>query len=219
MHIGIIMDGNRRWARKNKLKIIEGHKRGALNFLSLLDYAIKHNVQSFTVYTLSCENLQSRSKLETNLLFNLINTLSSKLIPEVKEKGAVVKILGQKEGIPYKTQEILDYAELETSQNNKILLQFCINYGGKQEILEAVKKLIKSKKPLNLENIEENLYTAIQPDLIIRTGGYQRLSNFLVWQAVYSELYFTDTLWPDFDENCLKKAIEFYNQQKRNFGK
>jgi undecaprenyl diphosphate synthase len=218
MHIGIIMDGNRRWARKNKLKIIEGHKRGALNLLSLLDDAIKHNVQSITAYTLSCENLQSRSKLETNSLFNLINNLSSK-IPEIKEKGAVVKILGQKEGIPYKTQEILNYAELETSQNNKILLQFCINYGGKQEILEAVKKLIKSKKPLNLENIEENLYTAIQPDLIIRTGGYQRLSNFLVWQAVYSELYFTDTLWPDFDENCLKKAIEFYNQQKRNFGK
>jgi undecaprenyl diphosphate synthase len=218
MHIAIIMDGNRRWAKKNKFKAINGHKQGALKLLECLDFAIKKKVKIVSAYTLSCENLESRNPLEIKALFQLIDSLFDK-VEEINQKDGKIVILGDISKLPPKTQDLLQKAEQKTHDNSTILLQLCINYGGRQEILMAAEKLAKSNTEFTVANLENFLYTKNQPDLIIRTGGHQRFSNFLLWQSAYSEMYFTDTLWPDFGEKELEEAVSFYENQKRNFGK
>lgn len=223
-HIAIIMDGNRRWARSRGLPEIKGHEAGAEALEKVVDAAEKMGVKTLTVYALSTENIKERAKREVLGLFDLFRRGYHQKLKKMMEKGIRVDILGENEGLPTIIRRIINEIKKTYIKNESIKLNIALNYGGKKELLQAFKKLFK--EGIDLNKIDEPtfskyLYTNGQddPDLVIRTGGRVRLSNFLLWQTAYSELYFTKVLWPDFDEKELKKALEWYMDQKRNFGK
>jgi len=223
-HIAIIMDGNRRWARKQGLADIAGHEAGAEALEKVVDSAEKLGVKTITVYALSTENIKERAKREVLGLFNLFRKGYHSRLKKMMQNGVRVTILGELDGLPKTIKLIIDQLKKTYIKNESIKLNIALNYGGKKELIEAIKDIVKtgiSLGKINEELIEKHLYTANQPnpELVIRTGGRIRLSNFLLWQTAYSELYFTKTLWPDFDGKQLKKAITWYSTQKRNFGK
>lgn len=219
MHVGIIMDGNRRWAKSKGLPKIIGHKYGADNLEKILDLSIQKNIDIITVYALSTENLKREEK-ELKNLFKLIEKYLQPAEKFIKNK-IKVNILGSPESFPESTQAALKKIVKETQNCNKLIFNIALNYGGKDEIIRTVKKMEKAKIPFTQENLEQNLDTKglPNPDLIIRTGGDCRLSNFLLWQASYSTLYFTKTCWPAFDENEFDQALDFLKKQKQNYGK
>jgi undecaprenyl diphosphate synthase len=219
MHIGFILDGNRRWARKNGLPENFGHKKGADNLVELLKACSKHRINVVSAYVLSTENYRRRTKNEIKNLFDLLNQITDENITKFIEAGIKIRILGKIEELPERIFNKIVEAENKTKECNQMILQLCINYGGKDEIVRAVKKVLEKKQDLNEETISDNLDSALEPELVIRTGGSKRFSNFLLWQSSYSELYFTEVLWPDFNNNQLEKALQFYNLQQRNFGK
>ncbi len=223
-HIAIIMDGNRRWARGKNLSDIKGHERGAEVLENIVDSAEKIGVKTITVYALSTENIKERAKREVLGLFNLMRKAYHNRLKKMMQKGVRVTILGEAQGLPGTIKKLINQIKRVYIKNESIKLNIALNYGGKKELVRAIKDIVKKGidiKRINEELVEKHLYTANQPDpdLVIRTGGRSRLSNFLLWQTAYSEFYFTRTLWPDFNEKELKKAIDWYQLQKRNFGK
>lgn len=223
-HIAIIMDGNRRWARARGLSDIKGHEAGAEALEKLVDAAEKLGVRTVTVYALSTENIKERAKREVLGLFNLFRKGYHTRLSKMMRKGVRVAILGEMHGLPAALRKLIDQIRETYIKNESIKLNIALNYGGKRELVRAIKDIVKKGvevEKINEQIIERHLYTNGQPDpeLVIRTGGRSRLSNFLLWQTAYSEFYFTKTLWPDFDGGELTKAISWYQAQKRNFGK
>jgi len=223
-HLGIIIDGNRRWAKERGLPIFEGHRRGLYNVKKIGEYIYKKGVKILTVYTFSSENW-NRCKTEVNYLMKLIEKVFSKAyIDDLIKKEIRLKVIGQKEKLSASLRKKIKKTEESTKKGKKGILNLAISYGGRLEIVQAVKKIIAKKTPankINEEVINQNLWTEglPYPDLIIRTGKEKRLSNFLIWQAAYSELYFADKYWPDFNEKDLDQAFLEYSQRERRFGK
>lgn len=224
IHLGIIIDGNRRWAKKKGLPPFVGHKKGLDNVNKIGEGARKLGVKILTLYIFSTENWK-RSKREVSYLMRLIAVaFSKKNIKELHQKKIKLQVMGQKERLPRFLQKIIKEAEELTQNNKEGILNLAISYGGRLEIIQAVKNIIKKKISSNeiTENlINQNLWTSglPEPDLIIRTGGEQRLSNFLIWQSAYSEFYFSKKYWPEFTEKDLEKALLDFSQRHRRFGK
>ncbi len=221
-HIGIILDGNRRWAKKKKLNTFEGHKTGFENLKEISNHIFNKRIKILTVFAFSTENWK-RTKKEVNYLMKLFKILVEKEAKILKEKGVQLKILGDISEFNKELQLSIKKATKLTKHGKKGTLNVCLNYGGREEIINVIKNIIKDKVKVNKINnklINKYLYTKgqIDPDLIIRTSGEQRLSGFLTWQGVYSELYFPKKYWPDFKTKDLDKALEEYNDRKRRFG-
>jgi len=223
-HLGIIIDGNRRWAKKRGLLSSEGHQRGLDKVKKIGEWCRKRGVKILTIYVFSVENW-NRSKIEVIYLMKLFEkALSKENINDLFKKGIKIKVIGQKERLSKILQKRIKEAETLTKRCQKGILNLAMSYGGKTEILEAVKNIIKKEIPANKITeslISQNLWTAglPDPDLIIRTGGEQRLSNFLTWQSTYSELYFSKKYWPDFTAEDLDQIFLDYSQRQRRFGR
>lgn len=223
-HIAIIMDGNRRWARGKGFPDIKGHEAGSEALEKIVDAAEELGIKTVTVYALSTENLKERAKREVFGLFNLFRTGYHTRLKKMMQRGIAVSILGEVNGLPRTIKYLIEQIRKTYIKNESIKLNIALNYGSKRELIAAIKDIVKKGvdiDKINEEIIERHLYTNGQPDpeLVIRTGGRSRISNFLLWQTAYSEFYFTKTLWPDFDSKELKKAVFWYQEQKRNFGK
>jgi len=223
-HIGIIMDGNRRWAAKKGLTVNQGHEAGAKNLERIVEHCLELGVKTLTVYTLSTENWRKRAKEEVKGIFDLLVRMVKEKKEEYKKKGVRVAILGDFQAFPRKVVRAIKEILAIVKKHERLKVNLALNYGGRDEILRAVKKVIAEGIPpekLTEETFSKFLYTNGEPDpdLIIRTGGELRLSNFLLWQMSYSELYFTDILWPDFGPEELDKAIADYQKRQRRFGK
>jgi len=220
-HLAIIMDGNRRWARKRGLSTYEGHYRGYEKVLALADWTIKAEIKIVSVYAFSTENW-NRPLNEVRYLIKLAKLIFEKHRQEFNDKGVKILVSGLKDRLDKDLIKLIDQSEKLTKNNSKLILNICFNYGGRQEILEAVKKIIKNKIPVN--KLSQELFRQYffhdlpDPDIIVRTSGEQRLSNFLIWQSAYSELYFLKKYWPDFSENDLKQIINIYKKRQRRFG-
>ena len=216
-HIAFIMDGNGRWGiRRNKGRNF-GHYAGVKTVKKIVEASIKFNIPIVTFYVFSTENWK-RPKKEINFLFKLINSYFKTELSEVIKNGIKINIIGELNKLPKKLKMILKEMKNKTKKNKKIEVNLALNYGSKMELINTFKK-IRFKK-INEKNINKNLYTGKypNPDILIRTGGRKRLSNFMLWQLAYSELYFLDKLWPDFLPKDLLKVIKNYNKTKRNFG-
>lgn len=222
-HIGIIIDGNRRWAKEKHLPTFMGHRKGISGVKKILYYAQKLNVKMLTAYGFSTENWKRDSK-EVNHLMNLFEEFVDKNINDMHKKGIRLRHLGSPSRLPETLQNKIREAVELTKNNTKMIFQLAINYGGRDELVRAVKKIINDKiKPEDISEhtISESLDTCDlpDPDLIIRTSGEHRLSGFLTWQTAYSELYFPNCMWPDFDESELDKALAEFSRRQRRFGK
>jgi len=223
-HLGIIVDGNRRWAKKRGLPSFEGHRRGLDGVNKIGEWCRKRGVKILTLYIFSTENW-NRSKKEVSYLMKLLEiALSKKNTKELFQKGIKLQVIGQRERLPKSLQKKIEEAEELTKKSEKGILNLAVSYGGRPEIIQAIKNIIKNKIPANKiteDLINKNLWTANlpEPDLIIRTGGVQRLSNFLTWQSIYSELYFTEKYWPEFTEKDLDEALLDYSYRQRRFGR
>ncbi|WP_129407908.1 isoprenyl transferase [Marinitoga lauensis] len=219
-HVGIIMDGNGRWARQRGLKRTMGHERGAKVAEDVIQWASDLGIRYLTLYSFSTENWK-RPKEEVSFLFSLmVRYLESRLNKIIKE-NVRVRFTGRIEELPKNVFDVCKRIEDKSKNNTKIDVILAVNYGGRKEIVDAVNKLMeKGVKSINIEDISKNLYLPDVPDpeLIIRTSGEIRISNFLLWQIAYSELYFTNTLWPDFTREDLIKAVEDYSNRERRFG-
>jgi len=222
-HLAIIMDGNGRWAKQHGLLRFEGHQAGAQNIRPILKYLNQRHIKCVTLYGFSTENW-NRPEDEVSSLLHLFEETLKKYAAELQENGIKLRHLGHLEGLPQGLQIAINEAIALTKNNTRMTLNFALNYGGRLEILDAVRQVIAEGIPA--QNIDEKLfnsylYTAGLPDvdLLIRTGGEFRISNFLIWQAVYSEYYFTEVLWPDFNEKELEKALLAYSQRRRRFGR
>ncbi len=222
-HIAFIIDGNRRWAKERSQLAFFGHKAGADNVEYITELCIKRNIPFLTFWVLSTENVKERSNTELQFLYRLIEEAPKK-ITKLHKEGVCFRITGDISALPQRSQKSLLETVESTKDNTKATLIFAINYGGHDEIRRTFSSLLKagiSNEELTDSLIEQHLDTAgiPHPDLIVRTGGNKRLSGFYPWQSGYSELYFSDTLWPDFGEKDLSAAIEYYNSTQRNFGK
>ena len=215
-HVAFIMDGNGRWGKKNNRGRKFGHLKGVETVKKIVSNSIKLKIPFVTFFVFSSENWR-RPKSEILFLFSLINRYFSKEINNVISEGIKINILGDIKRLPEKIRKTLKKTIFLTRKNKKINVNLAINYGSKNEILNALKK---TKNKINFKNIEKNLYTKNMPDpdILIRTGGRQRLSNFLLWQLAYAEIFFLNKLWPDFNKSDFKKIIEKYKKTKRNFG-
>jgi len=222
-HIAIIMDGNRRWAAKRGLSADAGHRAGADNLQKIVKYCQKIGVKNLTVYALSTENWKKRSPFEVKGIFSLLTEIVKKKAEEYRQSGIKFFVLGNFQAFPLKVKDAIKKILNLVIVDQKLQFNVALNYGGRDEIVNAVKKIIKEKIPENKiteKLIDKYLYTHDQPDpeLIIRPGGEFRLSNFLLWQMSYSELYFTNILWPDFNEKKLRRALIWYQNRHRRLG-
>ncbi len=219
-HVGIIMDGNGRWAEAKGKNRSYGHKFGAKNVDRIVSHAFESGVKSLTLYAFSAENW-ARPKNEVDELMRLLKEYFKKFIKKVVTNDVRLRVIGGREELSSDLIKVITDGEEKSKGNTKNNLNIALNYGGRQEIARVVNNLIKEGKEITDQNILSALDTAEcgEVDLIIRTGGELRLSNFLLYQGAYSELYFTDVLWPDFDETELDKAIESFSNRKRRFGK
>jgi len=222
-HIGFIMDGNRRWAKAKGLLTLEGHRRGYNKLKEVGEWCLNAGVKTLTVYAFSTENW-NRSEEEVNYLMNLLEKALSEEIAEFTKKGIQLRVVGSRDRLKASLILAIEKAENETRNNEEGILYIAINYGGQQEIIDATKKIIKDNinpEELNREVFKKYLYApeASFPDLIIRTSGEQRLSGFLLWQSEYSELYFVEKHWPDFSEQDLSTAIDWFSSRHRRRGK
>jgi undecaprenyl diphosphate synthase len=222
-HIGIIMDGNRRWAKQRNLEAKDGHRAGLENLSKVVEAAADRGVEIITVYAFSTENLKKRSAKEVYALFELLIEGLRRQRKRLNGLGVNLSFFGELKALPGRVQRNIKEAMNVLKHNERIKCNIMFNYGGRSEIIKAMKEIMLSGKAadeINEELISQHLYTKglPDPDLIIRTGGDFRLSNFLIWQMSYSELYFTDVLWPDFDEKALDAALEDYAQRSRRYG-
>ncbi|MBQ7236842.1 MAG: di-trans,poly-cis-decaprenylcistransferase [Clostridia bacterium] len=219
-HVGIIMDGNGRWATAKGQKRSYGHKHGSANVDNIVTHAFKRGVKSLTLYAFSAENW-ARPKEEVDELMKLLKAYLKKFAKKLYKNDVRLIVIGGREELSEDLRKAISEVEEKSKDNKSNILNIAINYGGRQEIVNAVKRLIEKGEEITVNGISENLYTSLSgdPDLIIRTGGELRLSNFLLYQGAYSELYFTDVLWPDFNEIEFDKAMEEFGHRKRRFGK
>ena len=219
-HVAIIMDGNGRWGLKKKKSRNFGHLQGIKTVETIIRSSIKKQIPHLTLFTFSTENWK-RPENEINFLFNLIRKSLKKNLVKIIKQGIKINILGRKKGLPQDIAQTIKTIEKKTINNKEISLNLALNYGSKQEIFNAFKNLVKKKgKEINVRNFESELYTKNIPDpeILIRTGGTRRLSNFLLWQLAYTEIFFVDKLWPDFNEQDFNKIIKKFYKIKRNFG-
>ena len=218
-HVAIIMDGNGRWGIKYKKSRNAGHKAGLKTVVSIMEESVKQKIEHLTLYTFSTENWK-RPKKEILFLFTLLENFLQKKIDNLIKNGIRLKIIGNKKKFSNKLQKLLFKSEKETSKNNKLQINLALNYGSKDEIIDAIKLNIKAKKKITKNNIENNLYTKNipNPDILIRTGDTNRLSNFLLWQLAYTEIFFEKKLWPDFKKKDFRKILRKFRSLKRNFG-
>ncbi len=226
-HIAIIMDGNGRWARSRGMERFFGHRKGTESTIDAVEVGVNLKLEHMTLYVFSSENWGRPSK-EVNYLMNLLIEMVVKEIPDLMEKNVKLTVIGNMDRLPEKPRASLQSAIDVTANNTGMQLNLAISYGARQEIVEAVKSIASQVASgfIQLDDIDETLFSknlylkgAPDPDLIIRTGGEFRLSNYLLWQAAYSEFYVTDTLWPDFTKEEFMKAVEFFNTRERRFGK
>lgn len=219
-HVGIIMDGNGRWAEARGKKRSFGHHAGSANVDKIVTHAFGLGIKVLTLYAFSSENW-ARPKEEVDELMKLLNTYFKKFIKKVLKNDVRLVVIGGREQLSSDLRKVIEQGEESSKNNTAHTLIIALNYGGRQEIVRAVKQLVEKGEEITEQSISENLFTAPygEPDFIIRTGGELRLSNFLLYQGAYSELYFTPVLWPDFDENCLDQAVLEFGERKRRFGK
>ena len=219
-HIAIIMDGNGRWGIKKGRSRNFGHREGLKVVEKIIFLSIKKKIPILTLFTFSSENWK-RPQYEISFLFSLLGEYFTKNLKKVIENGIRIKIIGDKSKLSKKVKDIISHTELKTNKNKKILVQLALNYGSRYEIINAFKKILNKKSKVSIKNFEKNLYTSNQPnpDILIRTGGQKRLSNFLLWQLSYTEMFFLDKLWPDFKTKDFNKILKDFIKIKRNFGK
>ena len=217
-HVAIIMDGNGRWGLKNKNSRNAGHRAGLNTVEKIIKETIKNDIKFLTLYAFSTENWK-RPKKEINFLFNLLENFLKEKIEELNNQKIKLKIVGRK-NFSTKLNSLLNLSEKKTSKNKKLQINLALNYGSKAELIYAFKELAKNKESINEKNLKKYLQTKDipDPDILIRTGNTKRLSNFLLWQVAYSEIFFEKKLWPDFNEKDYYKIIKKYKSIKRNFG-
>ena len=217
-HVAIIMDGNGRWGIKHKKSRNLGHKEGLKTVEKIIKASIKKKIKYLTLYAFSTENWK-RPKKEINFLFNLLENFLLSKISELYKQNIKLKIIGKK-SFSKKINTLLNKSEKKTSRNKKLQINLALNYGSKSEIVHSFNIINKNKKKINEKNISKHLFTQNipDPDLLIRTGNTQRLSNFLLWQLAYAEIFFEKKLWPDFNENDYNRILKKYKKIKRNFG-
>ncbi len=225
-HVAIILDGNGRWAKKRMLPRTAGHTQGSKTVEKICKVATEMGIKYLTVYAFSTENW-SRPQEEINVLMNLLGTYLNDCIKNCRKNNMVVKIIGEVAPLRDDLKEKIKELEEESANNTGLYLQVAINYGGRDEILRSVRNMLKDygDNKFSIDEVDEQKFASYldtagipDPDLLIRTSGEQRLSNYLLWQLAYTEFYFTDVLWPDFDKEELEKAIEYYNGRDRRFG-
>lgn len=218
-HLGIILDGNRRWAKEKGLSAFEGHRKGLDKIKEVINWCKEKGIKTLTLFVFSTENWK-RPKKEVNYLMKLAEKMESHFSEAVKQ-NIKLRVIGQRDKLPIAVQTSIKKIENLTKNNNAMTLNFALSYGGRAEIVEAIKNIIRQK--VDVDKIDEslisrNLWTS-DLDLIIRTGKEQRISNFLIWQAAYSELYFFKKYWPDFNKRDLDQAISEYARRQRRYGK
>ena len=218
-HVAIIMDGNGRWGLKNKNSRNAGHKAGLKTVEKIIKETIKNNIKHLTLYAFSTENWK-RPKKEINYLFSLLESFLKNRIKDLHKQNIKLRIIGVK-NFSSKLNTLLNYSEKKTSKNTKLQINLALNYGSKFELINAFKNLDKNKDKINEKNLSKYLQTngIPDPDLLIRTGNTKRLSNFLLWQLAYSEIFFEKKLWPEFNEKDYNNIIKNFKNIKRNFGK
>tara|TARA_X000000368_G_C23009878_1_gene702984 strand:+ start:896 stop:1573 length:678 start_codon:yes stop_codon:yes gene_type:complete len=218
-HVAIIMDGNGRWGLKKKNSRNFGHKQGLQTVEIILKKTIEKKIPYLTLFSFSTENWK-RPRGEIKFLLNLIREYFNKHLDKIIKQGVKIRIIGQINKFPKDVKTILNKVQNKTKQNKKINLVLALNYGSRDEILHGIKNMVKKKLKINQSNFENQLYTlnVPDPDILIRTGGKKRLSNFLLWQMAYTELFFVEKLWPDFNGNDLMKILNKFKSIKRNFG-
>ena len=217
-HMAIIMDGNGRWGLKHKNSRNLGHKEGLKTVEMVMKYCIKEQIKFLTLYAFSTENWKRPLK-ERNYLFNLLEIYLREKLEEIHKEKIRIKILGEK-NFSYKLNNLLTFTEKKTKKNTKLQINLALNYGSKKELVYALNK-IKKKKKISENDVSNNLFTKNIPDpeILIRTGNTQRLSNFLLWQVAYTEIFFEKKLWPDFKREDLNRIVKKFGNIKRNFGK
>ncbi len=218
-HIAIIMDGNGRWAKINNKPIKEGHRKGAEKAKEIIKLCLKKKIPFLTLYAFSSENW-SRSESEVNGILDLLRYYLASDADSLINKNIAIKFIGDISAFPKDIQNKANSIENKSSKTPDLLVNIALNYGSKQEIANAVKNIFNNKIEPSIENISNNLYTSNlpDPDLLIRSGGEKRLSNFLLWQLAYTELYFCDILWPDFSEEDFENALKDFSNRERRFG-
>ena len=225
-HLAIIMDGNRRWAHNRNLISTIGHKKGADTVKTLIKFCLRRNIEIVSVYAFSLENFK-RSPEEVQGIFSIVVDQAESTLPDLIKQGIKVRFIGEVTCAPESVQDAIKRIEKETEQGDKLLLNVLLCYGGRQEILSAIKHIVQDVKEGKLDDapseeiFKQYLWTSDlpDPDLIIRTGGARRLSNFLTYQTSYSELYFTDRLWPELTDQDFDQALQEYCHRNRNYGK
>ena len=222
-HVAIIIDGNRRFAKRLMLEPWKGHDYGRKKVEELLDYARDFGIKELTFYALSVENIKSRPENELNFLYKVFREMFQKMdMDKLNKNNVKVCFIGNLELLPEDIRELCNKVEKDTSNNSDFIVNFCVAYGGRQELVAAVKKIIRSKvceDDVCEDLIQENLLLKSEPEMIIRTGGQIRSSNFLSWQSGYSEWFFLEKMWPEFEKEDLAECIEEFKGRKRNFGK
>jgi len=217
-HVAIIMDGNGRWGLKHKKSRNAGHKAGLETVEKIIKETIKNKISFLTLYAFSTENWK-RPKKEINYLFNLLEIFLKKRLNELHKQNIKLKIIGSKK-FSNRLNKLLNLSEKKTEKNNKLQINLALNYGSKIEIIGAFKQMVKKKILFNEHNVSKYLFTnnIPDPDILIRTGNTKRLSNFLLWQIAYTEIFFVKKLWPDFNEKDFNKIVKKFRVIKRNFG-
>jgi len=218
-HVAIIMDGNGRWGIKHKNSRNQGHRAGLNAVEDVINETIKQKISFLTLYTFSTENWK-RPKKEINFLFNLLEKFLNNKIQNLIEKNIKLKFVGELNRLPNKLKKLLKTSELKTSKNSSLEVNIALNYGSKSELINSIKTVLKKKIKINEKNINKYLYTSdiAEPDILIRTGNTHRLSNFMLWQIAYTEIFFEKKLWPDFTVNDFKKVLSKFKSIQRNYG-
>jgi undecaprenyl diphosphate synthase len=218
-HVAIIMDGNGRWGAKHKQSRNAGHRAGLNTVDLIINQCIQHKIEVLTLYTFSSENWK-RPKNEITFLFKLLENFLRKKINEIIKKDIKLKFIGELSKLPIKLQKLIKLSEKKTINKKSLQVNVALNYGSKIELINTIKKIKQKKITINEKNIDNNLYTKNlpNPDILIRTGDTHRLSNFLLWQLSYTEIFFEKKLWPDFKSKDFNKIINKFKNVKRNFG-